>query len=400
VRIAISDFPANADAIDVRLFDETDDINAVRIWPSASGSQWLHVSSYGIAGNLELLLPVRGKLKHFWRQSEPQSGRTWHGPVDAAPASPNHGTALTAAVSSSVRGASLIQGPFGKPGNLEAVVRIDTGATAYLAHVVRGPGGWSSPSPILVQGKRIEHVTGNPALIKSTAGTRGNFELLVPVGKRLLHYYRDNDAAGYPWHGPILVHDFSQVASPGAHQPENLEPISVSLVQSHGQPGRLEAVAVVQHGIATTRLWAFEWGATGWRTTGPLSVGSTRIEGVTAAAALIQGNLGRAGNLELLVPSGARILHYWRDNDSKGLPWHGPNIVFDQANSSMKNEFLSDVALVQNGVRWHGDLEALVAVTSASGQTSLLSLLHGATGWTATWPVNADGQPIRDLTLS
>ena len=84
-----------------------------------------------------------------------------------------------------------------------------------LAHVVRGSGGWSSPAPILVNGQRIEGVTGDPAFIQSTFGSKGNFEVLVPMGNRLLHFFRDNDAHGYPWHGPALVHDFSVTATQG-----------------------------------------------------------------------------------------------------------------------------------------------------------------------------------------
>ncbi len=76
VRIAVADFAPDADVLDIRIFDASDDINATRFWYSASSSQNLTVSSYGVAGNLELLLSVDGQLQHYWRESEPELGGT------------------------------------------------------------------------------------------------------------------------------------------------------------------------------------------------------------------------------------------------------------------------------------------------------------------------------------
>jgi hypothetical protein len=49
-------------------------------------------------------------------------------------------------------------------------------------------------------------VAGNPVLIQSTFGTKGNFELLIPLAAGGFGaYFRDNDNASLPWHGPIAV---------------------------------------------------------------------------------------------------------------------------------------------------------------------------------------------------
>ena len=53
---------------------------------------------------------------------------------------------------------------------------------------------------ITVNGKPVQGITGTPAFIQSAFGKQGNFEMLVPVGERLVHYWRDNDTPGYPWH--------------------------------------------------------------------------------------------------------------------------------------------------------------------------------------------------------
>lgn len=45
--------------------------------------------------------------------------------------------------------------------------------------------------------------TGNPVLVQSKYGRRGNFELIVPLeGGGLGHYWRNNDDPSFPWHGP------------------------------------------------------------------------------------------------------------------------------------------------------------------------------------------------------
>jgi len=53
---------------------------------------------------------------------------------------------------------------------------------------------------------RLESAIGiaaaqNPVLIQSRHGHIGNFEMVVPVASGgLAHYFRDNDAPGFPWY--------------------------------------------------------------------------------------------------------------------------------------------------------------------------------------------------------
>jgi hypothetical protein len=79
----------------------------------------------------------------------------------------------------------------------------------------------------------VTGVTGIPSLIQGRFGTRGNFELVVPLqGGGLAHFDRNNDDASFPWFGPNpFGNNFGTFAS-------------VSLIQSNfGQPGNLELVA-------------------------------------------------------------------------------------------------------------------------------------------------------------
>jgi hypothetical protein len=45
--------------------------------------------------------------------------------------------------------------------------------------------------------------SGNPSLIQSNFGLKGNFELVVPMSTGgLAHYWRNNDDPELPWYGP------------------------------------------------------------------------------------------------------------------------------------------------------------------------------------------------------
>jgi len=62
---------------------------------------------------------------------------------------------------------------------------------------------WQGPFPLIADGELVTDVTGDPVLIQSNWGTQGYFELFVPQGTKIRHYYRDNDVTGFPWHiGP------------------------------------------------------------------------------------------------------------------------------------------------------------------------------------------------------
>jgi hypothetical protein len=61
---------------------------------------------------------------------------------------------------------------------------------------------WNGPFPIKVDGKLIQGVTGNPALIQITtvADKVGDFVLAVPQGDHISCYFHDNDSPGNLWH--------------------------------------------------------------------------------------------------------------------------------------------------------------------------------------------------------
>jgi hypothetical protein len=177
-------------------------------------------SKFGKQGNFELIVPLApGGLGHYWRNNDAPD-HPWTGPVE-------FGKEL-----GKVEAVSLIQNNFGD-GNLEAVVRVGD----RMASLWTPPGGtWSEPF-FFATG-----VSGTPALIQSSFGKQGNFELIVPLASGGLgHYWRNNDAPDHPWTGPV---EFGK---------ELGKVEAVSLIQSNFGDGNLEAVVRVGDRMAS--LW-------------------------------------------------------------------------------------------------------------------------------------------------
>jgi hypothetical protein len=149
--------------------------------------------------------------------------------------------------------------------------------------------------------------------IQGKFGTKGNFEVVAPLQSvRLAHFWRDNDAANLPWHGP------TPFGSNDHYHP-------VALIQSNfstagAGPGNLEVVA--RTGNRLDHYWRDDVNPFPWH--GPFAIpGANGVQG----PALIQGHFGTKGNFELVAARLAgRLIHFSRDNDAANLPWSGPTL--------------------------------------------------------------------------
>lgn len=182
-------------------------------------------SNYGTKGNLEVVVPrAAGGLAHFWRTDA--APWTWTGP--------------TAFGSGNITGVAMIQSNYGSKGNLE-VVAVEGNKLVLYWRMDAAPWTWHGPFTIAASG-----VKGSPALIQSSFGTKGNFEVIVPrVGGGLSLFWRNNDLANLPWNGPFNFGSGDYT--------------SVSLVQSNYGGGNLEVAALRSDG----RVDHY------WRETGP-----------------------------------------------------------------------------------------------------------------------------------
>src|SRR5262249_12559636 len=148
-------------------------------------------STHGSTGNFELmaLRLAGGGADHFWRNND-----------DAA--LPWIASGLAFGSPDDVYALSVIQGPLGAVGNLEVVAL----EGSQLVHHWRDDGDtWKWQARTLLPGSVPN--TYSVALIQSSHGTLGNYEVVAPVaasgGGGLAHWWRDNDTTGYPWNGPM-----------------------------------------------------------------------------------------------------------------------------------------------------------------------------------------------------
>jgi len=209
--------------------------------------------------------------------------------------------------------ASFIQSSFGTPqfdGNFEAVVLEGSNLVHYYRDNSKDDHPWHRT--VVITSK----ATGPGSIIQSSYGTPnhpGNFEVIVPEGGNLVHYYRDNSANGYPWHYVTTI--TSKATGPGC------------LIQStFGTPCLGNFEVVVLEGTELVHYWRDNSDVKQpWHKTVAITTGATH------SGSLIQSNYGTPyapGNFEVVVLEGHDLVHYWRDNTpGSGFPWHKTIIV-------------------------------------------------------------------------
>jgi hypothetical protein len=296
-----------------------------------AGNPALIQGRFGGRGNFEMVVPasgIQGGLTHYVRLND-RAFVPWAGP-----------NAFGQGVF--VQGASMIQSNFGSPGNLEVIAQ----AGGELVAFVRDSGPafhWFGPIPIRVNGQPISGLSGDSCFIQSRFGTRGNFELVVPLASGgIAHYDRNNDDPSFPWFGPNVFGADVGIFS------------AVSLIQSNfGTPGNLEVV-----GIVNGQLLHFSRDSGPgfhWFGPEPVIANGRAVTGVIGNPSLIQGRFLTRGNFELVVPIfEGGLAHFDRNNDDPAFPWFGPNIFGEGLGT------FASVSLIQSNFGNPGNLELVV----------------------------------------
>ncbi len=182
------------------------------------------------------------------------------------------------------------------------------------------------------------------AMLQSTHGIKGNFELAMPCKKKGIAFcWRDNDPiANKFWDAP----DILQWGGPYRIGEGKIE--GVAMIQgNYGTKGNLELVAVDKNTLV--HYWRNDDGDKSWN--GPYKI----ADGVQGVPSLIQAGTGK-GCFEVVVgkEKGGGLLHFRRDNNNRPLEW--------RLTESFGSGDVSGCSLIQLdfGIR-SGDLE-LVAV--------------------------------------
>lgn len=201
-----------------------------------------------------------------------------------------------------------------------------------------------SPKRMLTPGEIAAQnpFVGVPSMIWSTYGSRGNFDLVVPLANGgMAHYWRDNDDEALPWHGPeVFGHEAGMIHG-------------VSLIQSNfGEQGNLEIVAVDVGGNNLMHFWRDSGPSFDWH--GPNRISKDSLVPLfSGSPVMIQSRSGQRGNFEVAVPRAeGGFSYYWRDNDDAGLAWHGP---FDFASDA---GIFSTATMIQSNFEGHLEMVA------------------------------------------
>lgn len=229
-----------------------------------------------------------------------------------------------------VDSANLVQSDVGHQENFELVIRVG----ARLGH------SWRE-SARDAQWQRVswfaDGVAGNPSFIQSDYGRIGNLELVVPcISGGVAHCWRSNDDPPQSWiEGGIFAMDMGRVDA-------------VALIQSAlDQGGNLEVI--VRVGDELAHYWRSPQSKI-WR--GPTFF----FSGAAGIPGFIQGANGEPGNFELLTPvADGGIAHLSRDNHSAYHPWKMTSYI-DRVGAPAEA-----VSLIQGkgGNSQLGDLEAV-----------------------------------------
>jgi hypothetical protein len=366
----------------------------------ASGPNLLQ-SDWGNQGNFELLVPHGNTIKHYFRNNDDPTLQ-WHFLREFGyPSQPNQSDRTprsVAFIQSNFKGDSV-------HGNFEGVVRVHPApivGSDFLDFwfLDSRQGKWNGPFGLIADGQPVTGATGDPVLIQSTWGNQGNFELLVPHGNTIKHYFRNNDDPTLQWH---FLREFGYPSQPNQ---SDRTPRSVAFIQSNlkgdGVHGNFEAVVRVHPvpivGSDFLDFWFLDSRQGKWNGPFGLIADGQPVTGVTGDPVLIQSTWGNQGNFELLVPHGNTIKHYFRNNDDPTLQWH-----FLREFGYSDGRTPRSVTFIQSNFKGdgsHGNFEAIVRVASPT-QPDVLDfwvLDSGQGKWNGPFGLVADGQPVAGVT--
>jgi len=362
-------------------------------------------STLGVRGNYELYVPQDQAITHYWRYND-VPWFPWFAATDKLVY-----PCATGSTCPRPRSITLIQSSF--TGNFEAIVRVAPAQPTdpdYLdVWSLDASWQWKGPFPLVADGQPVTGVTGDPVLIQSTWGIKGNFEVFVPQGNVIGHYFRDNDSPGFPWH--IAGDRFGYACPPKpCYTPRGLSLIQSSY-KGDGTHGNFEAVVRVKGLLAEPEhldMWYLDSGTWIWHGPFPLVADGQLVSNVTGDPVLIQSKVPLLGaarfadNFEVYVPQGDMIHHYYRDNNDPLLPWYvGIDSFGYPCPSTARCPTPRGLTLIQsnflgNGVA--GNFEAVVRVSpSLAIEPDHLDFWYFDTNtmtWSGPMPIVVGGQTV------
>ena len=165
-----------------------------------------------------------------------------------------------------------------------------------------------------VRGQIITHkATGPGCIIQSDfrSGSHGNFEVVVPEGRNLVHYFHDNSNVLSAWQR-------AQVISTQASAAANI----IQTDFKSGSHGNFELVVLEGNSLV-------HYFHDNSNVSLPWRRAQTITTRATSAGYLIQSDFqsNGHGNFEVVVREGNSLVHYFHDNSNVSLPWTRAQII-------------------------------------------------------------------------
>ncbi len=167
-------------------------IGGVTVSSRATAAPIMIMSSYRAdtnhPHNFEALILEGNNLVHYWRNNS-VANLPWN----------RDQTVSTIATGP----ACLMEGPYGSPGNFEALVQEGRNIVHYWRNNSLGGTPWS-------RGVTVSSSAIGPACFvesgnRASANFPGNFEALISEDTGVYHYWRDNSDPALPWHKAARV---------------------------------------------------------------------------------------------------------------------------------------------------------------------------------------------------
>jgi Galactose oxidase-like, Early set domain/Glyoxal oxidase N-terminus len=238
-------------------------------------------------------------------------------------------------------------------------------------------------------------------LAQGSSGQKGNFEVVsTRVGGGFWAFWRNNDAPGFPWHGPGLAMGSEGDVTEVVLLEDNLHPGELASTRLEGAKLKCSSRGYVNvQGVVRPR-----WGA------------SQDLPGGAAAGGapgFVQ-SFGIHGNFEVVAPlTTGGLAHWWRDNGVPAQTWHGPTkftpsmLTFSAAALIQNDNGHLEVVAVQAGVlvqywrdaanNWHGPIP--LPGTGVSGQPGFVQAHDGTFQVVAPMAGGGLGHWSRDAAL-
>jgi hypothetical protein len=291
--------------------------------PLATGAGCIIQSSFGTEdghrGNFEVVVLEGNDLVHYWHDnSNPRHAWTRGQVITGAATGPG-----------CILQSDYVAGPHG---NLEVVVQEGRQVAHYWHDSARRKSPW------VKAGTFGSGVTGAPRIIQSdfmSTNGHGNFEVVVPEGSALVHYWKTEGGA---WtRGATIATGVSSAGS-----------IIQSDYSSDSGHGNFEVV--VKEGDHLVHYWKDNSSPAGtWHRAGTFGTGATD------APSLLQSSFGTGsgghGNLEVVSREGPNLVHHYKTASD---PWARGQTVATGVNSG--GHLLQSTL----GTGEHGNFEVVV----------------------------------------